>query len=65
MRKGTTMSVDQLRKEIEQYEQALKGKTGKVVAFSENGPANMGLIRALFEVVVQQQREIETLKANV
>ena len=59
------MTVEQLRKEIDAYEQSLKGKTGKVVAFTENGPANMGLIRALFEVVEQQQREIDQLKANV
>ena len=59
------MTVDQLRKEIDAYEQSLKGKSGKVVAFSENGPANMGLIKALFDVVEQQQREIDALKANV
>lgn len=59
------MTIQELKQKIEDYQSKLGSQMNGVVLFSETGPANMGLIRALFEVVARQQREIDELRRKV
>lgn len=57
------MTVTELRQAIATYEKDLKDdKSGSVVVFSENGPANMGLIRSISEVLAKLESRIAQLE---
>ncbi len=59
------MTIEQLRQTIDAFERDLKiNKSGQFIFYSETGPVDLPLIRALFEVIERQQQEIDTLKAQ-
>lgn len=58
------MTIAQLRQKIADKEKELKEHEGKMVRSSPAGPIGIDLIKALFEVVEQQQRDIDQLKRD-
>ena len=58
------MTIDDLKSRLEKARQQSKDNTGKVMMCSERGPVGFDLIQQLIQVVEQQQREIDNLKAK-
>jgi hypothetical protein len=59
------MNAAELRAKIESYTEHLRQSEGKGVMFSETGPANMGLIQAIAEILESHEREIAQLKQQL
>ena len=58
------MNVEDLKTLFEKARQYSKENSGKVMMCSDRGPASFDLIQGLIQVVEQQQREIEAIKAK-
>jgi hypothetical protein len=49
---------------LEKARQTAKDNAGKIQMCSEKGPANFDLIEGLIQIVEQQQRELDAVKAK-
>jgi hypothetical protein len=58
------MTVEELKSLLEKARQQSKDNNGKVMMCSERGPVGFDLVQHLIQVVEQQQREIDALKAK-
>ena len=58
------MTVEELKTLFEKSRQYCKENSGKVMMCSDRGPAGFDLIQGLIQVIEQQQREIEGIKAK-
>lgn len=58
------MNIDEMKSILGKARQHSKENDGKVMMCSERGPANFDLIQGLIQLVEQQQKEIEALKAK-
>jgi hypothetical protein len=58
------MNVDEMRVLLEKARQTAKDNAGKIQMCSEKGPANFDLIEGLIQIVEQQQRELDAVKAK-
>lgn len=59
------MQLEELKQITNTYQAFLTEKKGSIVAFSESGPAGMGLIHALVKTVEQLESRIKALESNV
>jgi len=59
------MDIAELKKKVEEYQARLTINAGKMVVFSETGPANMGLIEALVSVIEKQEQRIVALERKI
>lgn len=58
------MSVEEMKMLLEKARQHSKENAGKVMMCSDRGPASFELIEGLIQIVEQQQRELEAVKAK-
>ena len=58
------MNVEDMKGMLEKARQHSKENNGKVMMCSDRGPVGFELIQGLIQLVEQQQKEIEALKAK-
>ena len=58
------MTVEEMKVLLEKARQHNKENNGKVMMCSERGPVGFDMIQGLIQIVEQQQREIEAMKAK-
>ena len=58
------MTIDDMKSLLEKSRQHSKENNGKVMMCSDKGPVGFDLIQALIQLVEQQQRELEAVKAK-
>jgi len=58
------MTVDEMKTMLEKSRQHCKENSGKVMMCSDKGPVGFDMIQALIQLVEQQQRELEAIKAK-
>ena len=58
------MTVDEMKGLLEKSRQHCKENAGKVMMCSEKGPVGFDVIQSLIQLVEQQQKEIDTMKAR-
>ena len=59
------MTVQQLEKQLDKYRASLSGKTGKMVMFSESGPANIELIDSIVTTLKAFDDRIKEIEHQV
>lgn len=57
------MTVEEFKAKVEEYRSNLRGKSGKMVVFSEGGPIGMRLMDDVVRVLEEQERRIAALEA--
>ena len=58
------MSVDEIKGLLDKARTQSKENAGKVMMCSDKGPVGYDIIQALIQLVEQQQREINDMKAK-
>jgi len=58
------MTVDEIKSLLEKARANSKDNTGKVMMCSDKGPVQFDLIQSIIQVIEQQQREIDAMKAK-
>ena len=58
------MNVEEMKMLLEKARQHSKENNGKVMMCSERGPVGFELIEGLIQIIEQQQRELEAVKAK-
>lgn len=56
------MTVDELKGKLASERSHAAESKGRMVSWSENGPASLGMVAALVEVVERQQAELDELR---
>jgi hypothetical protein len=56
------MTIDELKSALSDYREKLKGKAGKVVTSSQNGPIGMQLIDAIVDALETLEKRVEKLE---
>ena len=59
------MSVEALKRKVEDYRGKLKASAGSPIVSSETGPIGISMIDALVATVKSQQRQIDELKRKI
>lgn len=56
------MTIEEFKEEVARYEQSLQDKVGNIVKFSGSGPVGMSVIRALIQLLEQQEERLAVLE---
>jgi hypothetical protein len=57
--------LEALKASIEKERAYLLAKSGTMAAFSKKGPVGIGVVEAMYEVLADQQRQIDELKREL